>query len=218
MKQAGPLKAIEVYTNPDNKWVILFHGFGADAQDLASLSDAVITKKECNWLFPNGPLQVQIGPGFMGSAWWNIRLSDLTGDWALHRPDGMSSSIDKVLKMISGMKVPWKDIILGGFSQGAMLATEIYLKAPDMPAGLISLSGTLISENEWKLEAPKRKGGKVFISHGQSDGVLPLKGSARLQSFFESFEIKTEFVSFSGGHEIPPQVIQKMKSYIDERI
>lgn len=218
MKQAGPLKVVEVYKNPESKWVILFHGFGADANDLASLAKVIPTKKDCNWLFPNGPLEVAIGAGFTGAAWWNLLLSDLTGDWTIHRPKEMSASVEKALKLISSMKVPWKDIILGGFSQGAMLATEIFLKAPETPAGLISLSGTLISQKEWKEEASKRKGSTVFISHGQHDGVLPLSGSVKLQSFFESCGIKTEFVSFSGAHEIPPVVIQKMKSYIDERL
>ena len=44
MRQAGPLQAVEIYNNPDAKWVILFHGFGADANDLAGLAFKNINK------------------------------------------------------------------------------------------------------------------------------------------------------------------------------
>ncbi len=218
MRQAGPLKAVEVYNHPDSKWVILFHGYGADANDLASLVDSFVFTKPCNWLFPNGPLSVPIGPGWTGQAWWTIQMNELPSDWARLRPDGMDQAVDKALKMISSMKIPWKDIIIGGFSQGAMLATELFLKVEENPAGLICLSGTLLSQDTWSALIKKRSGTKIFMSHGEMDTVLPHKGSAQLQSFFEQNEVKTQFVSFRGGHEIPIVVIQKLKNYIEERL
>ncbi|MCC2679924.1 MAG: putative serine esterase [Pseudobdellovibrio sp.] len=218
MRQAGPLQAIEQYNDPDAKWVILFHGFGADANDLAGLVDFFQFKKPCNWLFPNGPLSVDIGGGWTGRAWWTIKMSELEGDWTERRPPELNSQREKVFKMMSSMKFEWKNVILGGFSQGAMLATEVFLEAPETPAGLICLSGTLLTKAEWSKAIEKRKGSHVFISHGEADQVLPHKGSIKLQQFFEENGLKTQFVSFRGAHEIPMQVIEKMKSYIAERL
>ncbi len=218
MRQAGPLQAIEVYNNPDGKWVLLFHGFGADAADLASLAKEFDFTPPCNWLFPNGPLSVPIGPGASGRAWWTIRLSELEGDWTDRRPPDMDAAVDKIFKMIASMKFDWKDLIIGGFSQGAMMATEVFLKAPVTPAGLICLSGTMMSKQQWTEYAANRKGSNILMSHGEADQVLPHKGSVMLQKFFEENGIKTQFVSFRGGHEIPMQVIQKMKNYISERL
>lgn len=218
LRSCGPLKAIEFCENHDGKWVVLFHGFGADASDLASLKDHFHFQKPCNWLFPDGPLSVPIGPGFMGKAWWAIRMSDLTNDWTHARPDGMQQAVNTVLKMIASMKFDWKDLILGGFSQGAMIATEVFLRAPETPAGLICMSGTLLSEPVWTELAPNRKGSTIFMSHGEMDQVLPHKGSVALQRFFEKFEMKTQFVSFRGGHEIPLSVLNKMDSYIKDRL
>ncbi len=218
MRKVGPFDAIENFQDPEAKWVILFHGYGADAQDLASLADQFQFKKPCNSLFPNGHLSVPIGPGWTGRAWWNIKMSELEGDWADRRPPELSSTVEKVFKMMSSMKFDWKNVILGGFSQGAMLATEVFLKAPETPAGLICLSGTLLSQNEWALEAPNRKGSRIFMSHGEADAVLPHKGSVMLQNFLQKNQIDTQFVSFRGGHEIPFQVIEKMKSYISDRL
>ena len=218
MRQAGPLQAVEVYNNPDAKWVVLFHGFGADANDLAGLVDAFVFNKPCNWLFPNGHLSVPIGPGWTGRAWWTINMNELPGDWSNLRPPNMDQAVDKTMKMLSSMKIPMKDLIIGGFSQGAMLATELFLKMEETPAGLICLSGTLLSQNTWSELIKKRSGSKVFLSHGEMDPVLPHKGSVQLQNFFEKNNLKTQFVSFRGGHEIPMIVIQKLKNYIEERL
>lgn len=218
MRQAGPLQAIEIFEAPEAKWVVLFHGYGADASDLASLQSAVTLNKPCNWLFPNGHHSVPIGPGWTGRAWWNIRMNDLPGDWTDLRPPDMTAATDKAFKMFSSMKFDWKDVIIGGFSQGAMLATEVFLKAPETPAGLICMSGTLLSRSTWAELATARSGSRILMSHGEMDPVLPHKGSVQLQRFFEENSIKTQFVSFRGGHEIPFQVIEKMKSYISERL
>ena len=220
MRSCGPLQAIEFFENPDGKWIVLFHGFGADASDLAGLKDHFNFSPTCNWLFPNGPLSVPIGSGWTGRAWWSIRMNELSPDldWSTLRPNGLDQAVATVLKMIASMKFEWKNLILGGFSQGAMLATEVFLKAPENPAGLICLSGTLLSQDKWAELAPQRKGCTVFMSHGESDQVLPSKGSLRLQKFFEDNGIKTQFVSFRGGHEIPISVLQKMSTYIKERL
>lgn len=218
MRKAGPFEAVENFQDPDAKWVVMFHGYGADAHDLASLADATKTTKPCNWLFPNGNLSVPIGPGWTGRAWWNIKMAELEGDWVDRRPPDMAAAVEKVFKMMSSMKFDWKNTIIGGFSQGAMLATEVFLKAPETPAGLICLSGTLLSQKEWSEAAPARKGSKILMTHGEADQVLPHKGSVALQNFFQKNGIETQFVSFRGGHEIPFQVIEKMKSYISERL
>jgi phospholipase/carboxylesterase len=99
-----------------------------------------------------------------------------------------------------------------------MLATEVFLKAPETPAGLICLSGTLLSEKQWSEFALNRKGSTIFMSHGEVDSVLPHKGSIALQKFFEKNEIKTQFASFRGAHEIPLNVLNKLDSYIKDRL
>ncbi|MFN3455459.1 MAG: alpha/beta hydrolase, partial [Pseudobdellovibrio sp.] len=141
------LKRIEYFdhvTDPNAPWVILFHGFGADAHDLEGLKDYIHTNKPVNFRFPNGIYEVPIGPGWTGRAWWKLTLNSLPHDWSDHTPDEMASLVPSLIKMISDLNVPWNKIILGGFSQGAMLATELYLQAPETPLGLISMSGSLI--------------------------------------------------------------------------
>lgn len=212
-------KRIQYFDHPcdaaDRPWIILFHGFGADAHDLEGLRDYISVKSQVNWRFPNGVFEVPIGPGFTGRAWWPLTLSSLPGDWSDYTPEAMPALVSALLKMIEDLKIPWNKVILGGFSQGAMLATEIFLQAPEQPLGLISMSGSLIRQSEWTQKLENRKGAQVFLSHGENDQVLSIKGSQKLLNLFKQNGLDTHWVTFNGGHEIPPKALQGVTNYIN---
>lgn len=209
--------------DPDAYWVFLFHGFGADASDLKSLSEVLTPEnKKINWVFPNGIFTVPIGPMMSGRAWWPLTLSQLPTDWSLYSPPELDQLIPAIWKMIDSFKVPWNKVILGGFSQGSMLATEIYLSAPELPAGLISFSGALIRKQEWTQSLAKRQKEaessgqslKAFFSHGEMDQVLPSSGTQKLIQMFKAHGYQCDFSSFRGGHEIPMPAITKAHAYL----
>ena len=95
-----------------------------------------------------------------------------------------------------------------------MLATDIYLNAPQAPAGLIILAGALINKPEWQSLAPQRAGKKYFISHGQSDMVLSHRGAQQLETMLNQAGMKGNLQSFSGGHEIPASLLPKISEYL----
>ena len=225
MRQLGKIHCQEINNDDNAPWVILFHGYGADANDLFSLGKMIPTKKTYNWLFPNGPLEVPIGPGWTGRAWWNIDMMELQQamergehrDFSKEIPKGFDKARDKVFEMIKQLRVPWSQIILGGFSQGAMLATDIYLRAPETPKGLVIMSGTLVSQDEWQPLIKNRQGETFFQSHGQSDGVLGFKQAQKLETLLTQNGMKGSLLGFGGGHEIPPIVLQKISQYINDK-
>lgn len=226
MRQLGKLRCLEVNNNDEAPWVVLFHGYGADAEDLFSLHEMIPVKGEVNWLFPQGPLEVPIGPGWTGRAWWSIDMLAIqqlaargeTRDMSQECPPGLKNSAVKAFEALKQLGVPWNRVILGGFSQGAMLATELFLNAPEPPAGLVLFSGTLLNEPEWKEKAAARKGAQYFMSHGEQDPVLGIKQARRLESLLSMSGMKGNLVSFSGGHEIPPVVIVKSGEYITRQL
>ena len=70
--------------------------------------------------------------------------------------------------------------MLGGFSQGGMLAAEVAFRTEQPLEALILLSPTFVDEQRWIEGMPRRKGLPVFISHGRRDDVLPFAASERL--------------------------------------
>lgn len=227
MRQIGKIKCLESTSESDSadkNLIILFHGYGADAYDLQTLSEVIETPWPCDWLFPQGILEVPIGPGWTGRAWWNIDMEAFqaaamkgeTRNLSNECPPGMDRARDLAFEMIEKLKVPWNRIILGGFSQGSMLATDLFLRAPEAPKGLIILSGALLNQNEWKKLAPNRAGSRFFMSHGNQDMVLAHKGAAQLETVLCQAGLKGKLMTFQGGHEIPMQVIQKTKEFLKE--
>jgi phospholipase/carboxylesterase len=219
MRKLAKVYCLDEYHDDNAPWVILIHGYGADASDLETLKDYIPTSKKVNWLFPQGIIDVPIGPGWTGKAWWALTMASLqVDDFSSTKPDGMEKVRKELMNMIEALNVPWNKIILGGFSQGAMLAADLYLHAPVTPAGLILLSGTLINKEELKPLVQNRQGEKFFQAHGENDQVLQIKGARRLESFLNQGGMKGGCLGFPGGHEIPPQIIQKVGAYIDQQI
>jgi phospholipase/carboxylesterase len=228
--QSQHLKTVQSFHDSESPWIVLFHGYGADAHDLSSLAEVVPLKTPCNWLFPNGPVEVPIGPGWTGSAWWNLDIEKIQREAQMGMARSMSDESpaelplvrEKVLKMISDLKVPWNKIILGGFSQGGMLAADIALHAPEKPAGLVILSSGLINKKIWSEQIQKRPDNSklgFYQSHGQQDSVIALKNAQQMNEFFRSTcGMIGNFRQFQGGHEIPPLVIREMGEFISSAV
>ncbi len=213
------IQYIEHTDDTEKPYVILFHGFGADMNDLESLKEIMNPDGvELNWIFPNGIFSVPIGPHVSGRAWWPLKMTELPSDWSNYSPPEMSDLIPKIMNLIKSLNVPWNKIILGGFSQGAMLATEVYFAATEKPLGLMSMSGSLIRKDIWTQKCANRKSEKIFLSHGEQDQVLPSGGTQKLIQLLKQNELSVDFVSFQGGHEIPAQVCARAKKYITEKI
>lgn len=212
---------IEDFVSAENDTIVFFHGYGADAQDLFPLSEVIPTSKKFNWLFPNGPLSVPIGMGWTGRAWWPIpmeRYQQQAG--ALDISDETPAGIDKLAAefkvWIKEKKIDPKKLILGGFSQGGMLAFNLYLQLEEAPKGLIIMSSNLVNKNFLKSQIKGSHKNQTYImSHGQQDPVLPMAGADRLQNFLNQAGMKGKFIRFQGGHEIPPPVIQEIGSYLN---
>ena len=63
------------------------------------------------------------------------------------------------------------DLLLMGFSQGAMMALHVGLRRARPPAGIIAHSGMLVADHRFATEIRSRP--PVLLTHGSDDQVLP---------------------------------------------
>ena len=215
------IKTYSDIRDPNAPYVILFHGYGADASDLRPLADVIPTKKVFNYVFPEGPYEIPLGPHWIGRAWWHInmeRLQNPQQDWdiSVERPIEIEKTRKDVRQMILDLKVPMDQIIIGGFSQGGMCAVDQYLSTDLQPKGLALLSSAMVNKDEWRANAKNKKPVPYFLSHGQSDPVLKIKFSDKLHSFLSEMGCKGERVIFQGVHEIPMPVLQRLGTWLDK--
>ncbi|MEK7761004.1 MAG: hypothetical protein AAB433_05455 [Nitrospirota bacterium] len=209
--------------------VLLLHGFGAPGDDLVSLADVLNVPAGTRFVFPEGPLSLSFGPS-AARAWWIIDMARVAADRAAGRARDLSQDIPKGLALARETMLGFlkeverkfdadpRKIVLGGFSQGAMLSCDVMLRTAQPYAGLIQLSGTLLATQEWTPLLKTRKGLPVFQSHGVQDELLPYAGAERLRDMLTHGGLSVEWHSFRGGHEIPRSVLQRLGPFITKAV
>jgi phospholipase/carboxylesterase len=222
LEKVGPLQVLKVKGKESSPTMILFHGFGASAYDLYPLHQYILPELGLNWIFPNGHVEIPLGPGYTGYAWFPIDMEALQRammkgsfrDFSEMTPPGLDLAREYSEKMIAELGIPLSSLIIGGFSQGAMLSTEICFRGNSLPKGLILLSGTLLHKEIWKDLAKNKSMLTFFQSHGKQDLVLGFKAAKELNLLLRDAGMVGEFIEFQGGHEIPMEVLAGVSRYI----
>ena len=205
--------------------IMLLHGFGAPGDDLVALWRMLDVPSDIRFVFPAAPLALNLGFGD-SRAWWMLDMERLTeeraqGKWdelTKEVPAGLRTARDQVLKILdeveSRMNVTAQQLMIGGFSQGAMLSCDLVLRTQRSFAGLVLLSGSIVAREEWNSLIPKRQGLRVFQSHGSDDPLLSNGVAQQLRDTLIAGGLDVEWHEFRGGHEIPVQVLNSLGLFI----
>ncbi|MFH2204011.1 MAG: esterase [Elusimicrobiota bacterium] len=218
----GPLDAIEVPGEPDAPVVVCLHGYGANAADLAPLAMELRLGAPARWIFPDAPLELEFG-GFMNSrAWFPIDMEELDRlqregrhrDFARVRPPKLDAARQAVRELIDAAGISWDQLIIGGFSQGSMVALDVLLHETRKPKGLFILSGNLVDEKNVQDRARRLAGLRYFQSHGTDDVLLSFQGAAALSGVLREAGLEGALRRFAGGHALPPEVLMDLGAYL----
>lgn len=224
-KQIGPFKTLTIEGQLNGPCVVLLHGYGADYSDLVPLAEMMNLSKDITWVFPQAPQQIIIGPGFHGRAWFqidskrleNAMINGEPADLSLTIPPGLEEASTGVAKFYKALSMAHNKIILGGFSQGAMLATDFVLRSDSKPKALVIMSGSLLNLEVWKKNIQSCVGMPFIQSHGKNDVLLGYEHAEKLHSFLTDNGMFGDFLAFNGGHEIPPKIIERIGSFISHQ-
>jgi phospholipase/carboxylesterase len=199
---------------------VFCHGFGAPGDDLVPLAGELLRAQPAlrggtRMIFPQAPLDMAPHglPG--GRAWWPIDMLQLQaaiefGEFRNLRnecPELLPEARRLLMQLIDEVraetKLPLSRFVLGGFSQGAMLSTDVTLRLPESTGGLVIWSGTLLCEDQWRPLAPQRGGLPVIQSHGHEDPILPFEAAGWLRDLLIGAGLTVRFLPFHGYHQIP---------------
>jgi phospholipase/carboxylesterase len=184
--------------------IVALHGWGANARDLASLVPA-FNLPNYQFLFPDAPFPHPQVPG--GKMWYDLQSND---------PQGLIKSRqllrEWLLSLESSTGVPLSSTILGGFSQGGAMTLDVGLTLP--LGGLICLSGYLHSMSPASDSALP----PVLIAHGTQDTVVPVNAAIRARDSFTAWGSSVQYQEFNMGHEIRPEVVDLMRSFVVETV
>lgn len=218
---------------PPKLVVVLCHGFGAPGHDLVPIGDELFSlcpalAVSAEFFFPAAPLSLDhLGlPG--GRAWWHIDMNELIG--AIEhgnlrilrdrRPEGIDDARNLLLGMLDEVRqktnLPPRRFVLGGFSQGSMLAVEAALHWSEPPGGLCLWSSTLVNEAEWRAKMNRLEGIPVVQSHGHQDPILPFATSLWLRDLLTEAGANVNFIEFDGPHTITLAGLEALAEMLEQ--
>lgn len=177
--------------------LVLIHGRGADEFDLVPLLDALDPERRLLGLTPRGPLVLPPG----GAHWYVVR------EIGYPDPATFRASYELVSEWLDALPGP---IVLGGFSQGAVMSYALGLgRGRPRPAAIVGLSGFIpvVEGFELDLDPPLPP---VAIGHGTHDPVISVEFGRRARAFLEQAGAEVVYRESPLPHAIDPAFIREL--------
>ena len=181
----------------DNKPAIfLLHGMGSNEEDLPQLVQEL---KDTHHIFSlRGP--IVFNPGY---AFFTIEEE---GKPERHVFDQIIVHIQAFIReAIAEYHLDEKQIMLVGFSQGAVLAQTLAITMGKEIKAVAALSGYLpdFVRDQYRKESINHL--KIFISHGDYDYIIPPTRAMESKEYFEDAGAEVTFKTYGEGHGVVPE-------------
>jgi phospholipase/carboxylesterase len=176
MNATDKLPTIEV--NPASvvkKSIIWMHGLGADGNDFAPIVPEFRLPPTLGvrFIFPHAPIMpVTLNNGYEMRAWFDIHSPELHINIDYEGIERSIQAINTLIRHEISRGITPDNIMLAGFSQGAVMSLATGLLFPDRLAGVIALSG-LLPQVEAITAKSLHRDLPIFIAHGTQDQIVP---------------------------------------------
>lgn len=199
------LRALSAGDSTANHLLILLHGWGANAQDVAGIAP-YMQLTSYQMVFPDAPHPhtVSGGMGSPGGRMWYALPDIFDFDQPFtHQADLQQSRqllVDWLTALPEKTGIPLEKTILGGFSQGGAMALDVGMELP--VAGMMILSG--YSHGPITSPVSSRP---ILMVHGIQDPVVPINQAHQTKAALEQLSVTVDYHEFTMGHEISLQVL-----------
>lgn len=211
MLQALVRRPIQPQENPP--LLVLLHGLGADEHDLMGLS------RELDPRLLVVTLRAPLDYGNGGYAWFEVAW-EATGIRA--NSEQALASRDLVLEVLKGLPeqlgIKPSKLILGGFSQGAIMSLGVTSSEPDLLSGVILLSGRPLPEFVGGVKPEGFNKVPFYVQHGILDQVLPVSGGREIKRILEGEGAQVTYHEYPMGHEINEDSLHDLSDWISTQL
>jgi phospholipase/carboxylesterase len=192
--------------------LVLFHGRGTSEQDVAPLIDVLDPRERLVGAFPRGPLELPP----IGHHWYATQEDG--------HPDAETflASFALLQSWLEGLAahtgVPIERTVLGGFSQGAVMAWALGLgSGRPRPAGILAMSGAIPAVPGFELQVNGLAGLPVAITHGSQDPVIGVERGQEARDRARAAGAEVVYRETDVPHIVDPRVVPGLASWLDRR-
>jgi len=193
--------------------VIAIHGRGSNEHDLLGLAQPLGLPLRV--VAPRGPLQLSLG-WTVGYAWYEFaNLGD-------PEPEGFQQSVDRLVALVDHVRDRWQlareQLVLLGFSQGAVMSMSVALTIPERVGGVVALSGYLPRPEVWQPPRTDLGGMPVLVTHGTYDSILPVAWGRAAAERLRQYNADVRYEEFPMDHEVNTACLEVIRGWLAARI
>ena len=196
--------------------ILALHGRGANAMDLLGLAPHL-----CGGVFrvicPQAPLEVELGPGMTGYAWFPMSLGgDIDTAAFLSARDRLRAFVDQCAERYP---LGSRKLVLLGFSQGGGMAYSLGLSEPDRFGGMCILSSWLREGTLSALGVADRVDSlPTLVHHGRRDELIELARAQHSITLLEKLQVPVDYTEYDMGHEITSRSLADLSGWLQAKV
>ena len=184
--------------------VIVLHGRGADANDLADLAPYI--DDGFRFVFPNAPRRFEPAPGMTFGYTWFDGLPPEQKSLEYSR----NLLLEFIDEIVAKYPTPAGKIVLAGFSQGGMMSLDVGFRTKQKIAGIVVMSGALYEDDL----PPFREEIPVLIVHGTLDEMINVNMARRARRVIEEHGVDVGYHEFPMGHQVSAESLAIVTEFI----
>jgi phospholipase/carboxylesterase len=199
--------------------LVLLHGYAMRSADLSPFAHSLGVP--ALFLLPQGP----VTGANAGHAWWAVDAESREAalkvgprDLVDAYPQGLAAGRQQLERFLTAAMEQFKSkrIVVGGFSQGGMLALDCVLHGDRIIEGLLLLSTSRLAIKDWEPRRQRLRDLPILVSHGAADMDLAFSAGERLRDFLNASQARVTWIPFEGGHEIPLVVWRGIRKFLTD--
>ena len=209
-----PLKFLAHGAKPDVRepWLlVLMHGVGSNEQDLFGL--ARMMPPHFHVLSLRAPYV--LSPD--AYAWFEFQVLP-NGERRIDEEQERESRFlvsEMVASAAQQLGVPPERVIVGGFSQGGIMALSLLLTKPASVRAAMVWHSRLLPQVVPHIAPPEAFEGKaLWVSHGSADNVIPPSAAQATRELARTLPLALSGTDFPGAHEIRPAELQATLAWL----
>lgn len=192
--------------------LLMLHGFGSNEADLIGL--APYLDPRFTIVSARAPYTLGIG----SYAWFELQFSP-QGQVVGRNMQQAESSRVNIAEFIGEVGQTYninpKQVYLMGFSQGAMMSAYVALTRPELLAGAVLMSGSVLPE--WQPTASTALALKqlpIIVTHGTEDTILPIHHGRNSQKILSALNMPLEYHEYEMGHTISEESLSDIDLWL----
>jgi phospholipase/carboxylesterase len=182
--------------------LVLFHGRGADEDDLFPLLDVLDPERMRHGYCPRGPLSLPPG----GAHWYAV--------YEVGHPDPVTFEPSYAAAGAWLDSLPYESVVLGGFSQGAVMAYALGLGVGRRrPDAIVAMSGFIPQTEAWEADlSPPLP--PIAIAHGIYDPVISVEYARAAQRVLQEAGAEPLYREYPIDHTIDPSFLVEARDWL----